>query len=191
MEGQAATEPESSELVELGLDETVEMLLNPPGRSQPVYIDDLEDAVEIDVEARRAIFRPKPGQQVVIERWFEGRWLGTSLYTVRTVDTKTGDVALHDDEHQQAAMANYVTGVLKHGWRFKVPIPGLKLDKREAPRVVAPKPVREANPDGSKPRGRPKGSKNRSPEEIAADQHEKFLEREAKREAREARKRDR
>jgi hypothetical protein len=173
------------------MDDAIDLLLNPPDRGQPVYIDDLVDAVEIGVNGSgyRAWFKPKPGEQVVIERWFEGRWMGTNLYTVRQVNVKTGDIVLKDEVGQQAAMANYVTGVLKHGWRFKLPVPGLRLDKREAPKAEATLKVeRPANADGTKAKGRPKGSKNRSPEEISAALHEKMLEKQAKRDAREARK---
>lgn len=189
METEAQNDLQTSLTDETDLNAEIEKILNPRGREQPVYIDDLEDAVEIDLVAKRASFKPKPGQQVIIEKWFANRWMGTNLYTVRSVDVKTGDLALHDDDNQQAAMANFVTGVLKHGWRFKLPIPGLVLNKREAPKVVSPKVERPKNPDGSKPRGRPKGSKNRSSEEIAADLHEKVLEKRARREAREAKKR--
>lgn len=165
----------------------IEAQLNPVGRAQPVYIDDLVDAVEIDTVAMRAVFKPKPGEQVVIERWFEGRWLGTQLYTVTSVDVKTGDLLLYDAVNMQSAMSNYVTGILKHGWRFKLPIPGLRLDKRDQPKAATLKVERPVNPDGTKKRGRPKGSKNRSPEEIREAEHERTLERQARREAREAR----
>lgn len=173
MEGPVQEVPQIEETAvedaETDLLSVIESQLSPRSAQLPVYIDDLEDAVELDLTVRVARFKPKPGERVVIEKWFEGRWLGTALYTVRSVDIKTGDLGLHDDANMQAAMANYVTGILKYGWRFKLPIPGLRLDKREAPKYVEPKVERPVNSDGTKKRGRPKGSKNRSPEEIRAD----------------------
>lgn len=193
MEEPSSDVPEPVAVVEPAVDPdhdilaAIEAQLNPADRAVPVYIDDLTDAVEIDTVAMRAIFKPKPGEQVVIERWFEGRWLGTFLYTVTSVDVKTGDILLYDAVNMQSAMSNYVKGILKYGWRFKLPIPGLRLDKREQPKAVPLKVERPVNPDGTKKRGRPKGSKNRSQEEIREAEHEKFEERRAKREAREAR----
>lgn len=176
--------------------EDFESIFNPPPRENPVFIDDLEDAVEFDVAARIAWFKPKPGEQVIIEKWFEGRWLGTGLYTVRAVDMKTGDVVLHDDDNQQAAMANFIKGSLHHGWRFKLPVKGLNLNKREAPRLEPTRAVQEpkkpeVDEQGSplpKKIGRPKGSKNRSPEQIAADNALKAQEKRAKKEARAAKR---
>jgi hypothetical protein len=164
-------------------DEDFEAIFSPKPRENPVYIDDLEDAVEFDLTARIAWFKPKPGEQVVIERWFEGRWLGTGLYTVRSVDVKTGDLMLHDDNNQQSAMANFITGTLKHRWRFKLPIKGLNLNKREAPKqptraVQEPSKPQVDESDQPLPKriGRPKGSKNRSPEQIRADEAAKARE---------------
>jgi hypothetical protein len=176
-------------------DEDFEAIFSPKPRENPVYIDDLEDAVEFDLTARIAWFKPKVGEQVVIEKWFEGRWLGTGLYTVRSVDIKTGDLALHDDANQQAAMANFITGTLKHRWRFKLPIKGLNLNKREAPkqptRVVQEPSKPQLDESGNplpKRIGRPKGSKNRSPDEIRAAEAEKAREKAEKKAARQARK---
>jgi hypothetical protein len=180
---------------QLGESFDIDSLFEPKPQERPVYIDDLPDAVEIDMENRVAWFKPKPGEQVVIEKWHKGRWMGTSLYTVRSVNVKTGDVALHDDENQQAAMANYVHGPLKHGWRFKLPIPRLNLNRREAPPMPtepAQKPTFSENgdllPSPPKKRGRPKGSKNRSPEVVAAEIAKKVQATKAKRAARALRK---
>jgi len=173
--------------------EDFESIFSPKPRENPVYIDDLPDAIIMNDDGTPALVLGKDNL-IVIERWFKGRWLGTGLYTVRSHNALTGDMHLHDEANQQAAMANFVTGP-RHGWRFKQPIPGLNLNKREAPKqptraVQEPsKPqVDESGQPVPKRIGRPKGSKNRSPEQIRADEAAKAREKAEKKAARQARR---
>lgn len=103
---------------------TIEDIIEPK-RSAPVFIDDLPDAV---VDGKLMC---KEGDLIVVEKWLtigsKPRWLGTSLCRVKRIDPLgSGDLTLHDEELQQSAHANYVTGP-KHGWRFKLGAPGLNL----------------------------------------------------------------
>jgi len=180
------------EEVDESVEDTIDSMLA-DRRSQPVYIDDLPDAIGTDEQGVPMLILGKDSL-IVIERWYKNRWLGTRLYKVLIVNPITGDIRMHDEEYKQSAQTNYLTAP-KSGWRFKQPVPGLNLYKRskpsyEAPKVVASK-VQPVDDDGNpveKKRGRPKGSKNRSAEEMAKYRSEQFAEKKAKREAREARK---
>jgi hypothetical protein len=108
-----------------------ERFLDGPKRNDPWFIDDLPDAISEGADGA-PLFLPAHKELVVIERWYEGRWLGTSLYRIIRVDRTTGDMHLHDEDLQQAAQANYLTGP-KRGWRFKLPITGLRLHGRQGP----------------------------------------------------------
>ena len=183
-------------LEESALDESddFESIFAPKARENPVYIDDLPDA--LDVSGATPVLLTDKNGHVVIEKWYQGRWLGTTLYKVTGVNVLTGDVYLHDEANQQGASANFITGP-KHGWRFKLPIPGLNLTRREAPKVQPTKTsqvpqvpqVDEAGNPLPKRIGRPKGSKNRSREEMAADNALKAQVKKDKKEARLAKKR--
>lgn len=96
----------------------------------PVFIDDLPDAI-VD-----GTFILHEGDMLVLEKWLTinaaPRWLGTSLYRITSIDPfGGGDLKLHDEELEQGAGANYISGP-KHGWRFKVGSQGMNLKKRTA-----------------------------------------------------------
>jgi hypothetical protein len=186
--------------VEPSVDSIIDSMIDdrPPS---PIYIDDLPDAI-VD-----GVFTLKEGGQLVIEKWLtigsKPRWLGTSLYTIRHIDPfGSGVLILHDDELRQAAQANYITGPAI-GWRFKVGSPTLNLHKRGKPEEIARlekvaaqalEPIKESetsvptSTEKTGRRGRPKGSKNRSREEIKAAKQELADLRAAKRAVREARR---
>lgn len=172
-------------------EEDFELIFSPRPTENPVYIDDLEDAISYSDENTPVLNTDKHGY-VVIERWHVGRWLGTNMYKVTNIDLATGNVHLYDEDNMQSAMANFITGP-RHGWRFKLPIKGLSLHKREPPPVPTEgtQKTEQRSDDGSnepKRRGRPKGSKNRSRAELSAEKTAKAAIRKAKKEARLAKK---
>jgi hypothetical protein len=166
--------------------EDFESIFSPKPRENPVYIDDLPDAIVMNDDGNPMLVVGKDNR-IVMERWSDGRWLGTSIYTVRSVNQLSGLLSLHDDVKQQAAMTNFITAP-RQGWRFKQTIPNLNIHKREAPRQQPTRAVQEPSKpvaDGTpKHIGRPKGSKNRSAAEIAADNAVKAQEKRLKKEAR-------
>lgn len=176
-----------SEFTPPAADEDFESIFSPRPTENPVYIDDLEDAISHSDE-NTPVLNTDKGGYVVVERWHVGRWLGTSIYKVTSIDLATGNVRLYDEDNMQSAMANFITGP-RHGWRFKIPVKDLSLHKREAPSQPT-QVTQKSNPertDGSsesKRRGRPKGSKNRSRAEVSAEKAQKLALKRAKKEAR-------
>lgn len=141
-------------------------------------IDDLPDAVTRDTMGRLVLLA-RPGDKLVVERYatvLPGKpWLDTKTYTVQTIDEATGRVHLWDDELQRVALTDYIGGT-KAGYRFKLPIKGrptvASKKKRGRPRKVQPvtTPTTDTKGDDApKRRGRPKGSKNRSKDEIRSE----------------------
>jgi len=146
--------------------------------NRPV-IDDLPDAVTRDPMGRLVLLA-RPGDKLVVERFatvLPGKpWLDTKTYTVHSIDEATGRVHLWDDELQRVALTDYIGGT-KVGYRFKLPIKGRPVvaskKKRGRPRkvqpITTPTSTSPAATETPKRRGRPKGSKNRSKEEIRSE----------------------
>jgi hypothetical protein len=144
-------------------------------------IDHLPDAVVKD-EMGMWLLLAKPGEKIIIERFssiFPGRpWMDTKVYTVHSVETVSGNVYLHDDDLQRITTTN-IEQALKYGHRFKLPTVKVNLTtkrKRGRPRknAIAPTPSKAAvAPTDEAPvkrgRGRPKGSKNRPKDVVAAE----------------------
>ena len=149
-------------------------------------IDHLPDAVEKD-ELGRMVLLAKPGEKIVIERYAtilrNNPWLDTKSYTVVSIDEATGRVYLWDDELQRRAMTDYVQA-LKVGHRIKLPTARTVITtKRKRGRPKKNKSVEQAAPAPAgekKRRGRPKGAKNRTKEEIAAEKAVKHAKKSAK-----------
>lgn len=139
-------------------------------------IDHLEDGIawvmsEPDPETGLMQKVPVPlfnvGDRIVVERylsWAPTEWLDTRVYLVRDIDDETGFVRCIDVEANHHATVGF-----KHpGQTFKLCPP--KGDPFSAP--GRGKIVKNAgNEMGLQPkkRGRPKGSKSRPKEEIAAE----------------------
>jgi hypothetical protein len=142
-----------------------------PKRAKP-DISHLEDALSVD-DAGNVTFLPQVGGKVVIERCLEsGSWLDTNLYTITDVDRQTGDLRLVRDEMGHRALSNYMEGIIR-GYVFKLPPKKGPITGRKV-RVKKAKPEKKTiavpDPNASKrARGRPKGSKNRPREVVAAD----------------------
>lgn len=145
--------------------------VNAPKRAKP-DISHLEDALSVDDDGN-VTFLPQVGGKVVIERCVEsGSWLDTNLYTITEVDRETGDLRLIRDEMGHRAMSNYMEGIVR-GYVFKLPPKKGPITGRKV-RVKKVKSEKETItiPDPNAPkrgRGRPKGSKNRPKDVVAAD----------------------
>lgn len=142
-------------------------------RDQP-NISHLEDAVKFD-DAGRPYLDLKVGDTLVIERhtpFLPGKpWLDTKPYYVNDVDQATGNLKLFVEDLQQHAKDNFVMGLKAGNLYKKVPLFG-RWDSppKSKPVVLVPaKPqLTEYGEPVKKGRGRPKGVKNRSKEEIKA-----------------------
>jgi hypothetical protein len=174
-------------------DELSKMLESERGRTPP-DINAFQDAVVIDDDGD-PVFVPGVGERVIIERWisFDAKrvWLDTETYRIVSVDHETGVLDLVNDSLRQHAMSNFIEGT-KRGYRFKLPGTGI-VGKRHRGRPKrrrseysepAPKPT-----GAPKKRGRPKGSKNRSKDIVAAEKAKRLEKKREKMLKREARKR--
>lgn len=154
-----------------------EALEGSPAAAPGIDISKLPDAIA------DGVLRVGAGDRIVIERratFLPGRpYLDTKTYRIKRVDPN-GDMSLWDESLNQWAMDNWKTGPLK-GQVYKLATVGTNVTtkrKRGRPRknpVDAPKPV-VVGPDGApvkRGRGRPKGSKNRAKDVIAAEKAEK------------------
>lgn len=162
----------------------------------------MDDAIDWGEEGELPKFLPKKGDYVVIERFlttFPGKpWLDTRVYRItEDPDPVTGTLRLSDPVRQQQAMSNWKRGIIE-GFTFKRPPKGRNPETvfestgavRRRRRVVAepaPKPVAPTTGE-KRGRGRPKGSKNRDKETIAAEKAARREERAAKRARRGRRK---
>lgn len=158
------------EVKEPELDSPIEEEKSDP-RSRP-DISHLEMAVEV-TEDGTVTFLPKVGEKVVIERIASiipgGPWLDTQLYTVKEIDTETGNLSLWRDELGGFAASNYIEGLLM-GYSFRLPPRRGPIVKRKVRVKLAEKaPPKELAPGEKRSRGRPKGSKNRSKDVIKAE----------------------
>ena len=114
------------------------------------------------------------GEKIVVERvlsWSLDEWLDTRVYQVRSIDDETGVVKCLDLEANHHATVGF-----KHpGQTFK--LCPQKGDPFAAPKVknagAGSAVVNGQAPGEKKRRGRPKGSKNRSKEEINAEKAQK------------------
>ena len=119
------------------------------------------------------------GDKIVVERYATvlagAPYLDTKTYKVLGVNEANGAVRLFDEELNQFASTNYVEG-LRSGYVFKFAM-GNKVatkKKRGRPRKNPIEAVQPDKPAGEKRgRGRPKGSKNRPKEVVAAERAEK------------------
>lgn len=109
----------------------------------------LEDAI-VAMEDGSFILIPQPGEKVIIERKLaNGCWLDTKLLRIISIDDETGDIKMYDDECQQYAHSNFITGPASYDYAFKLPpAKGYFGGKR------------------SRRRGRKKGSKNKVKDEV-------------------------
>lgn len=145
-------------------------------------IDHLPDAIAKDEMGVWQLLA-RPGEKVIIERFssiLQGRpWMDTKTFVVDSIDGATGNIYLHDIELCRQSMTNIPTA-LKYGHRFKLPtakMPNLTgKRKRGRPKKVVladqkptvPAPTTD-EPTVPKKRGRPKGSKNRPADVVAAE----------------------
>lgn len=151
-------------------------------RDQP-NISHLEDAVKYDA-AGNPYLDLKVGDTIVIERhtpFLPGKpWLDTKPYYINDVDQTTGNLKLYFEELQQHAKDNFVMGLKAGNLYKKVPLFGRwdspVRSKREpvTPVVVSNPELTEYGEPVKKTRGRPKGSKNRDREVVAAEKKEKL-----------------
>lgn len=136
------------------------------------------------------------GEKIVIERratFLAGNpYLDTRTYTVREVK-ENGDLVLWDDSTDQWAMDNWINGPGR-GHVYKIALRGGMSSKRRRGRprkhTVDPTPIPHTGAGCAlkKGRGRPKGSKNRSREEVKAEKAKRNAARAEKRAKRLARK---
>lgn len=190
-------EEDEDEDYEEELDDELESLLDPSGAeakrvaSRP-DISSLEDAFEPGFDG---VPLPKftVGGKIVLERYAttlpKRQWLSTNTYIVEDINYETGTLKLWDPSLQRFELSNWRTALSKHGFVYKLaPAHGVVGKKRGRGRprknpFVPPAPKAEGvapGPEDKKGRGRPKGSKNRSKEEIAKDRQVKAAARAAK-----------
>jgi len=117
----------------------------------------------------------KVGDKIVIERYATilpgNPYMDTRSFVVNGVDMETGKVRLFDESLIQHATDNWKAGLAAgQVYKFAMGSGVTTKRKRGRPRKnpVAP-PVDAAPPGEKKKRGRPKGSKNRSREEVKAE----------------------
>lgn len=132
--------------------------------SRKPRIDHLKDGtVMLDDGTVLPLF--EVGDRIVAERhisFLQGHpWLDTRTYVVRDINDETGEVHCTDEEMRHYACVG-----------FKHPFTRIKLAPKKGnpflvPKVEKPKAAPQA--DGTKRRGRPKGSKNRPKEIIEAE----------------------
>jgi hypothetical protein len=129
------------------------------------------------------------GDRIIIERRaivLPGKpYLDTRTYKVKRVDPISGEIKLFDEQAGNNAYDNWKVGLL-HGQVYKFAVAGVTSSKRKRGRPrknpVAPPPSPSDTPETPKRgRGRPKGSKNRGREVIAAEKAAKKVARAAKR----------
>ncbi|NDC75781.1 hypothetical protein EBZ70_10985 [bacterium] len=144
-------------------------------------IDHLPDAIAKDEMGVWQLLA-RPGEKVIIERFssiLDGSpWMDTKTFVVDSIDGATGNIYLHDIELCRQSMTNIPTA-LKYGHRFKLPtarMPDLTSKrKRGRPKKVVtladppPAAATSGEPTAPKKRGRPKGSKNRPSDVVAAE----------------------
>jgi hypothetical protein len=144
-------------------------------------IDHLPDAIAKDEMGVWQLLA-RPGEKVIIERFssiLDGSpWMDTKTFVVDSIDGATGNIYLHDIELCRQSMTNIPTA-LKYGHRFKLPtarMPDLTgKRKRGRPKKVVtlaeppPAAATSGEPTAPKKRGRPKGSKNRPSDVVAAE----------------------
>ena len=130
------------------------------------------------LERGRPVF--KAGDKIVIERYatiLAGRpYLDTRTYRVIEMDDTTGRMRLYDEALCQFASDNWRTGstagsVYKLAMGVVVGTKKRRGRPRKAPVEAPPQAV--PSPEVKRSRGRPKGSKNRSKDEIRAEKAEK------------------
>lgn len=128
------------------------------------------------------------GDKIVIERhvsFLANRpYLDTKTYKVRSINTDTGNLWLWDEQLQQSASDNYKAGLASGCRIYKVAMGYNVSTKKKRGRPRKEKPIDAAPPvvapEQKRGRGRPKGSKNRSRDEIKADKEAKRALRAAK-----------
>jgi hypothetical protein len=141
-------------------------------------IDHLPDAIARDEMGVWQLLA-RPGEKVIIERFssiLQGApWMDTKTFVVDSIDGATGNIYLHDIELCRQSMTN-IPIALKYGHRFKLPTtstPNLGKRKRGRPKKMVPAAAEVASTSGEAPlpkkRGRPKGSKNRPSDVVAAE----------------------
>ena len=131
------------------------------------------------------------GDKIVIERYsailLGNPYLDTRTFRVKSVDMETGLVHLHDEVLVQNATDNWKSGVASgQVYKFAMGTSVSTKKKRGRPRKDPVEAASaEAQPPGEKKRrGRPKGSKNRSKDEIRAAKAAKTAAKSAKKGAR-------
>jgi hypothetical protein len=94
------------------------------------------------------------------------------VFVVKKIDPDLCRLSLWDESLHQWDLSDWVTGIAEHGILYKLP-----RKKKGVPRAVkAPGSTASPLPEGVKRgRGRPPGSKNRTPEQIRADKEAKKL----------------
>lgn len=174
-----------------------EITLAPARSAQKPNIDYLEDAI-IETEEHGFVFLSTEGDGLIIQ--FPQNWRDTTYYIVRRIDYETGAVALWNPQRKQWAGTNFFDAK-RFDLVVKIPPEGashlrmalaLGQRKRGRPRK---NPVEAATAEpvekSGRGRGRPKGSKNRPKEVIAAEKKALREERNAKAQANSARHRSR
>lgn len=127
------------------------------------------------------VFIPGVGEKVVVEKVSSpikgiSHWLDTSVYVIKEFDDETGNLKMWNEEFGGFLKINYIDA-LAAGYSFRLP-PGRGpfIKRKSRGRVPTKKVVvqeRSSDQTGQKRRGRPKGSKNRSKDEIMAEKTER------------------
>lgn len=161
-------------------------------------IDDLVDAV-VYLDDGTPVFVPDIGEKVVIERHSiilpDWGWLDTKTYVVRFINHETGHLNLWDLEGRQLASSNFIDGT-KKGYKFKLPPKNGRLEppvgrrqfRRSKFDIALQKELSEDSNEAPKRRGRPKGTKNRSKDEIKLEREKYRAEKAARAEKRDLQK---
>jgi hypothetical protein len=167
-------------------DNDLSAALKPKAPRDMPKIDHLSDAIVVADDGTLDV-KVLVGSRILIERRSSvlngGPWLETKMYDVREIDPEIGLLKLWDQELHHHARENYKIG-LDVGSKYKLPPVKGRWDA--APKLVPVKPQQPVvlNAEGDpvkKGRGRPKGSKNRSKDEIKAERDQLRQMRSAKR----------
>lgn len=173
--------PHVDEPVEIDVDAAADTVsgdqlrrLTSPATVNRPDISRLPDALE----RGRPVF--KAGDKIVIERYatiLEGRpYLDTRTYRVMELDDVSGRMRLYDEALCQFAADNWRAGAsVGNVYKLAMGVVVGTKKRRGRPRkspIEAP-PAPTTTPEVKRSRGRPKGSKNRTKEEIRAEKAEK------------------
>lgn len=140
-------------------------------------IDHLQPGTVTDPETGERLPLFDLGDRIIVERCTDllkgVPWLDTRLYVVVHIDDDTGAVRCTDPEFNHQAVVSFKSPF------HRIVIPPPRGNPFAAPRTRQA-PVNDGpKPEGKRGRGRPKGTKNRPKEVIAAEKAERSQQRSA------------